>query len=168
MKARYRSVGAFIAASLVTFGLECSAQQVPPIKPSSPAEIGRPVWTRAVKMPDGRTFVTDGGLMVDAVVAKPSVMPDVVLPVANGEILARNFSASFDKEVGLGDLRPGSLKNTFVTPDGIALNGNYVRFLGSILSVGRTRLRTRGPSDPVTVFSGEQPVAIVMPVATLR
>ena len=138
------------------------------MKPSSPAEVGPPVWTRAVKMPDGRTFVTDGGLMIDAVLAKPATMPEVVLPVANGEILARNFSTSFDREVGLGDLRPGSLKNTFVTPNGIALNGNYVRFLGSVLSVARTRLRTRGPRDPVTVFSGEQPVAIVMPVAPPR
>jgi hypothetical protein len=119
-------------------------------------------------MPDGRTFVTDGGLMVDAVVAKPTVMPDVVLPVANGQVLSRNFSAPFDNEIGLGDLRTGSLKNTLVTPDGIVLNGNYVRFLRSVLPVGRTRFRTKGPTDPVTVFIGQQPVAILMPVAAAR
>jgi hypothetical protein len=119
-------------------------------------------------MPDGRTFVTDGGLMVDAAVAKPSVMPAVVLPVANGQILARNFSAPHEHEIGLGDLRAGTLANTYVTPHGIALNGNYVRFLRSVLSVAQTRLRTRTPTDAVTVFSGDQPVAILMPVAAAR
>ncbi len=138
------------------------------MEPSSPRAVAPPTWTRAVQMPDGRTFVTDGGLMVDSVIARPLAMPKVVLPVANGQVLARNFSAPHHHEIGLGDLRPGTLANTFATPDGIALNGNYVRFLRGVLSAGRTRLRTRGPSDPVTVFSGDEPVAILMPVASVR
>jgi hypothetical protein len=168
MTTRRRRSATLVASLLVASTLHPSAQQPPRMQPSSPADLGPPAWTRAVQMPDGRTFVTDGGMMVDAGVARPAEMPKTVVPVTNGEVLARNFTAPHQREIALGDLRPGTLNNTFETPDGIALNGNYVRFLGSVLSAGRTRLRTREPRDPVTVWAGDQPVAIVMPVAPPR
>jgi hypothetical protein len=138
------------------------------IKPSSPAVVAPPTWSRVVPMPDGRTFVTDGGLSVDAKVAKPDTLPSTVLPAGSGKVLAGHFAAPYDKETGLSELQVGTFKNSFMTPDGIALNGNYVSFLRRILPPARTRLRTRGKTDPVVVVTDGQAVAIMMPLATTR
>ena len=139
--------------------------QTAQMKPSSPAVVAPPTWSRAIKMPDGRTFVTDGGLMIDAAVARPATMPSVVLPVENGKLMAQRFDAPFDKEFGLAALRPGSAANSLETPTGITLNGNYVAFLGRVLPIGRTTLRTKGNMDPVIVVTDGKPVAIMMPLA---
>lgn len=118
-------------------------------------------------MPDGRMFVTDGGLSVDAALAKPATMPER-LPAASATSLARHLAAPYDKETALGDLRPGELQNTFTTPNGVVLNGNYVTLLRSILAPGRTRLRTKGKTDPVVVVTDGQAVAVMMPVRPPR
>ena len=116
-------------------------------------------------MPDGRTFVTDGGLSVDARFAKPAKLPSVVLEPHSGKTIADRMAAPYDKEILLAELRPGSFKNSFATPDGIALNGNYVAFLRQVLPA-RTRLRTKGKTDAVVAVTDGQAVAIMMPLAT--
>jgi len=143
---------------------ERAVTQQPAIKPSSPSVVAAPVWSRALPMPDGRTFVTDGGLSVDAKLAKPTTMPSNVLPAHSGKIIADRMAAPHDKEIGLSELRTGPFTNSFATPDGIALNGNYINFLRGILP-SSARLRTRGLSDPVTIIVGGQAVGIMMPLA---
>jgi hypothetical protein len=59
-------------------------------------------------MPDGTTWVSDGGLLIDAQIAKPATPPSIALTIENGKILARNFEVKPLREVGLGDLRAGS------------------------------------------------------------
>jgi hypothetical protein len=56
------------------------------------------------------------------------------------------------------------LKNTFVTPTGILLNGNYVNFLRAAVSVRRVRLRLKTENDPVIVVLDDRPVGVLMPV----
>jgi hypothetical protein len=75
-------------------------------------------------MPDGRTFVTDGGLSIDATLAKPTTMPSIVLPPESTKNLAGMLAAPYDHESSFTDLSPGSFKNSFMTPDGVLLNGN--------------------------------------------
>jgi hypothetical protein len=139
--------------------------QQPPIKPSSPSVVAPPTWSRQLQMPDGRTFVTDGGLSVDVKFAKPATLPSAVLPAQSGKILADRMTAPYDKEVGFGELKPGSFKNSFATPDGISLNGNYINFLREILPARKALLRTSGKRDPVVIVMDGQAVAIMMPLA---
>jgi hypothetical protein len=118
-----------------------------------------------MQMPDGRTFVTDGGLTIDAAVAKPATLPSVRLPPESGKLMAGYFAAPFTTEVGLRDLATGDFKNTFKTAGGISLNGNYVNFLRSVLPTG-ARLRLKSDREPIVVMVGDKPVAVMMPVAT--
>jgi hypothetical protein len=144
------------------------AAQSPQPAPSSPSTVAPPSWSRAIPMPDGRTFVTDGGLSIDAALARPAAMPSVVLTPASAKLLAGYLEAPYDNETGMGDLRPGNAKNTFTTPDGVALNGNYITFLRSVVPSARTRLRTSGKTGPVVVVSDGKAVAVMMPLQPPR
>ena len=106
-------------------------------------------------MPDGRTFVTDGGLSIDAALVKPASMPEK-LPPASATQIDRLLATPYENETTLGDLRAGNAPNTFTTKDGVILNGNYITLLRSVLAPGRTRLRTRGKTDPVVVVQDGQ------------
>ena len=151
---------------LIIIALAASGEaQQPPIKPSSPAVVAPPTWSRVLNMPDGRTFVSDGGISVDVTLAKPITLPSVVIPPESSKILASLMTAPYDKEIGLAELQPGGFKNSFTTSDGIFLNGNYVTFLRQVVPLGRTRLRTKGTRDPVVVAIDGQPVGIMMPLA---
>ena len=156
-----------VAISIAVAAAASLQAQKPPIKPSSPAVVGPPQWSRVLPMPDGRTFVTDGGLSVDVKYAKPATMPSTVLPEHSGKIIADRMMAPHDKEIGLGELTVGTFKNSFATPDGVSLNGNYVSFLRERLP-SKTRLRTRGKSDPVTIVIDGQAVGIMMPLAPAK
>jgi hypothetical protein len=140
------------------------AQKPPPIALPSPSVIAPLKWSRTLQMPDGRTFVSDGGLAIDAEVAKPASLPSTIIPPESAKIVAGHMTAPFDKEIGLGELRPGSLKNSFVTPDGIGLNGNYITFLRDVLPAAKTRLRTKGKRDPVVIVTDAKTVGVVMPM----
>jgi hypothetical protein len=164
MKA-YRRIRAVLISSLMIALAGSTPAQQPPIKPSSPSMLAPPTWSRVLSLPDGRTFVTDGGLSVDVKLAKPATLPSVVLPPESAKILAGHLTGPYDKEIGLGELQPGSFKNSFTTPDGIGLNGNYINFLRQILPAARTRLRTRGKMEAVVIVTDGQAVAIMMPLA---
>lgn len=154
--------GSFVVAMAGTMAGQTSK---PPL--SSPSVVAPPTWWRAIPMPDGRMFVTDGGLSVDAALVKPATLPET-LPPASATLLARHLSAPYENETGLNDLQPGTLRNTFITPDGVVLNGNYITLLRSILAPSRTRLRTKGKTDPVVVVTDERAVAAMMPVQPPR
>ena len=100
-------------------------------------------------MPDGRTFVPDGGMSIDAELAKPAAMPEK-LPPETGKTIVKHLASPYDREATLGDLRPGARPNTFVTPDGVILNGNYVTLLRDRRSPGCRvpPLRSRRPGRP--------------------
>ena len=150
--------GSFVVAMASTIAGQPSK---PPI--SSPSVVAPPTWWRAIPMPDGRTFVTDGGLSVDAALVKPKVMPEK-LPSASATMIARHLASPYDTETALSDLRAGTQPNTFTTPTGVILNGNYITLLRSLELPGRARLRTKGKTDPVVVMSGEQAVGVMMPI----
>ena len=137
----------------------------PPIKLPSAEVVAPPQWSRVLKMPDGRTFVTDGGISIDAAIAKPATLPSVVLPPESGKNIADRMATPHDHEIALADLRRGGFKNSFATPDGIELNGNYVAFLRQTTPSAKMRLRTKGKRDAVVVVIDGQAVAIIMPLA---
>ena len=134
--------------------------------PPSPHVVTAPVWTRALQMPDGRTFVTDGGLAVDAAVAKPEALPPAKLPAETGKVFEGHLKAAHADEVDVADLKLGGHKNTFVGPRGIGVSGNYVNYLRSTLP--KSRLRFRNESDPVVIVVDNRPVGLLMPLAIAR
>ena len=135
-----------------------------PATPSQPAVIAPPAWSRVLHMPDGRTFVTDGGFAIDAAIAKPSTLPATVLTGKSVETLAGYLAAQYQSEIGFNDLKTGTLKNTFVAPSGVVLNGNYVNFLRRSVPGTRLRFRVKGDFDPIVVVLDGQPIGVLMPV----
>ncbi|HEX5214092.1 MAG TPA: hypothetical protein VFV98_01445 [Vicinamibacterales bacterium] len=132
-------------------------------KPSSPSVVAPPVWQLAITMPDGRTFVSDGALAVDAKIARPDAMPKKVLPVESGKTIAGRLTGKYADEIALSGLRSGPRTNTFLGPRDIPLNGNYVTFLRGVAP--RSRLRFSGPLDPIVVMLDGQAVGLLMAIA---
>ena len=133
---------------------------------SNPAVVAPPTWSRLLNMPDGRTFVSDGGLAIDVAIAKPATLPSTVVPQQGVATVAGLLQASYDREVGLTELLPGPKPNTFAAPKGPVLNGNYITFLQSHLPAAAVRLRIKGATDPVVIVHDGRVVGILMPVVT--
>jgi hypothetical protein len=138
-------------------------QQSRPV-PSAPGS-AEPTWQRTVRLSDGRTFVTDGGLAIDAALAKPATLPADVLPSASGSFIERHMSSQSPDEVGLPQLVLGPDGRTYTTPNGIHLNQTYIDFLRRILPSAQVRLRTQGGREPVVILLKGEPVGVFMPVA---
>jgi hypothetical protein len=138
-------------------------QQSRPV-PTSPGS-AEPTWQRTVRLSDGRTFVTDGGMAIDAALAQPATLPAKVLPPASGSFIERQMSSQSADEVGLSQLvlRPDG--RTYTTPNGILLNQTYIDFLRRILPSAQVRLRTQGDREPVVILLKGEPVGVFMPVA---
>ena len=77
---------------------------------------------------------------------------------------AARMTAPHQEEIGLGQLASGRRENSFVTPAGVHLNGNYVTLFRRVLPA-RARLRTRGVADAITVVVDGEMVAFLMPLA---
>ena len=153
-----------VLSAVVLASLVRPSAQTPPTKPSSPLTVAPPTWSRVLQMPDGRAFVSDGGLAIDAALVKPASLPTVVIPAANAKVIADRMMAAHQEEIGLGQLSTGRRENSFVTPAGVHLNGNYVTLFRQVLP-SRARLRTRGVADAITVVVDGQMVAFLMPLA---
>src|SRR5215207_8442490 len=108
-----------------------SAAQAPP--PMSDPKLVQtvPAWTQKVKLPppDGRTFVSDGGLVLDIALAKPAMRPSQDMPADMGTAVAGYLSGYYPTEFGLSDLRDGPSAAVVVGPEGFAVSRNYVTFL---------------------------------------
>jgi hypothetical protein len=151
-------------ALVILVGVAGVSAQTPKAVPSSPLTVAPPTWSRVLQMPDGRSFVSDGGLAIDAALVKPPALPGTVIPVESTKAIAPRMMAPHQEEIGLGQLASGRFENSFVTPAGVHLNGNYVTLLRRVLPA-RTRLRTRGVADAITVVVDGELVAFLMPLA---
>lgn len=134
---------------------------VQPMKPTVPGASGDPVWQGILRLGDGRTFVTDGGLALDAAVAKPVTLPGRELPP---KLLEDYFKAEHKDECGLSDLRAAASGKTYATPSGISLNATYVDYLRRRLPADSVRLRMTGPLQPVVIVASRKAVGVLMPV----
>lgn len=164
---RYRHLAATLALSVAASSVALLAAQdaaKPPI--SQPSVVAPPTWWRTIPLPDGRRFVTDGGLSIDADIVKPHQLPQVV--PTNSAALVRLLATPHETEATLDQLRAGARANTFVTPSGVIVNGNYVTLLRSTSVARRVRLRTSGRTSPVVIAVDGQAVGVMMPVQPPR
>src|SRR6476659_1979666 len=124
------------------------AQTREPMKPTAPGTPGDPAWQGIVHLNDGRTFVTDGGLAIDAAIARPAQLPERELGAG---VLERYLSAAHRDECRFSDLTAAATGRTYTTPSGIALNGTYIDYLRRTLPTRSVRLRMTAPMQPVVV-----------------
>jgi hypothetical protein len=132
-----------------------------PMKPTAPGTPGDPAWQGIVRLNDGRTFVTDGGLAFDAAIAKPAKPPDREVP---GKVLQTYLDATYQDEYGFSDLKAAASGKTYRAPNGIALNATYINYLRRKLSAAAVRLRMSGELQPVLILANGKTVGVLMPV----
>jgi hypothetical protein len=150
------------ATALATFllAVAVSGQTPPPMKHSAPGTPGDPVWQGSLHMSDGRTFVTDGALAVDAAFAKPAALPAREIP---GKVLEGYIKAPHKDECGFSDLTLALSGKTYNSPTGIALNSTYINFLRRVAPRG-SRFRLTDGMHPVVVVAEGTAIAVLMPV----
>jgi hypothetical protein len=147
-------------------GAPPSAAQTPP--QSDPRLVQTvPAWTHKVKLPppDGRTFVSDGGLVLDVDIAKPAMRPSQSMPADMGTAVAGYLSGYYPTEFGLSDLREGQTSAVFVGPQGFAVSRNYVTFLTRYAP--RVRLRTKGVGYPVLLVLDQRNIGLLLPTVLI-
>jgi hypothetical protein len=90
-----------------------------------------------VQLDDGRTFVTDGSMAIDAALAKPPLPNNARV---SGKIIERYLSADLPNEFSLSRLSPRDGR-TYAAPSGIELNATYIDFVRRTLPSRQVRLR---------------------------
>jgi hypothetical protein len=155
-------VAVHAAAAPIALSALVPAFQSQPMKPTAPGTPGDPKWQGQVRLSDGRTFVTDGGLAIDAALARPDPLPARVLAA---KVLEGYLAAKPKDEFSVSDLRKGANGRTYTAPSGVVLNATYIDYLRRILPVASLRLRVEGDLKPVVVVSKGVAVGVLMPVA---
>jgi hypothetical protein len=155
---RYRIPAAAHIVVLIAFA--AAAQTRTPMKPTVPGRSGDPVWQGTVHMSDGRVFITDGGLAVDAAFAKPPTLPTREVP---GKVLEDYLKATHKDECGFADLTLAATGKTYTSPNGIELNATYIDYLRRVAPRG-SRFRMTDGMHPIVVVAAGTPMAVLMPV----
>jgi hypothetical protein len=138
------------------------AQTQKPMTPTPPGTPGDPVWQGTLRLTDGRTFVTDGGLAIDAALAKPARLPDREIAP---KVMEGYLNAAHKDEYSFSDLTAATTGRTYTTPNGIALNATYINYLRRTLPARSVRLRVTAPRQPVVIADNGKVVGVLMPVA---
>jgi hypothetical protein len=151
---------AALAGVLAALSLPVLAQ----VKPAAPGTPGDPVWQRTVVLSDGRTFVTDGGLAIDAAIAKPSALPSTKLAASSARLIEGYMRAPLKDDYSFAQLTANPNGRTFAAPSGMVLNATYVRFLGRILPARSLHFRMDTEQQPIVIVSGGKAIGVLMAV----
>jgi hypothetical protein len=119
-----------IAAALLVLGFADLgiARAIAQSSSGAPASVQTtPAWKRAVRLPDGRTFVSDGAIALDAELAKPAARPSQDLGEASAKTIEAYLTADLPDEFGLSQLTHRG--DVYVAPSGLTLNPVYVEYL---------------------------------------
>jgi hypothetical protein len=153
---RYRTV----LATVLTLAAPVLSAQTQ-LKPTAPGTTGNPAWQAVVRLSDGRTLVTDGGIAIEAMLAKLAKLPEKEFP---GKVIENYFGLPLKDEYRLNDLTPPANGRTYSTPSGIPLNATYLDYLRRILPAASVRLRMGGELQPVVILVDGKAVGVMMPV----
>ena len=153
-----RNLTQLAAVTTLLIALPVSAQNPTPMKRAAPGTPGDPVWQATLRLSDGRTYVTDGGLAVDAALAKPASLPAREIP---GKVIEDYAKAPHQNEYGFADLTPALTGKSYTSPSGIALNATYINYLRRIAPRG-SRFRMSDGMKPIVVIANGVPIAVLM------
>lgn len=134
------------------------------LKTTAPGSSGDPVWQRTLHLSDGRTFVTDGGLAMDAALAKPAALPEQTLPEASAKSIEKYLAATLKDEFALAQLTANPNGQTYAAPSGLLLNSTYVNFLRRVLPNRTLRFRMEAELTPMVILSDGKAVGVLMGV----
>ncbi len=127
----------------------------------TPAGASAPAWNKRSRLTDGRTFVTDGAIALDAAIARPASLDTLTeMPPA---AIERLLKSPFTTEIRFSVL--SARERGYVTPDGVLLKRSYVEFLRRNAGASRLMFRAKGPTDPVVIVVDGQTVGVLMPMA---
>jgi hypothetical protein len=134
------------------------------IKATAPGTAGDPVWQRTLHLSDGRTFVTDGGIAMDASLAKPASLPAQPLPEASAKVIEKYLAATLRDEFALSDLKANPNGRTYAAPSGLLLSSTYVNFLRRTLPNRTLRFRMETEMTPMVIMAEGKAVGVLMGV----
>lgn len=134
------------------------------LKATAPGSNGDPAWQRTLHLSDGRTFVTDGGIAMDAALAKPASLPEQTLPEASAQHIEKYLAATLKDEFALSELKANPNGRTFAAPSGLLLNSTYVNFLRRVLPNRTLRFRMEAEMTPMIIMSDGKAVGVLMGV----
>lgn len=120
-------------------------------------------WNKMIRLPDGRLFVTDGALTLDAELADLPELPSIELPPSAGEVMASYMAAERPDEIELDDLERGTHAQTCEAPNGLPFAAKYVEFLRE--AVPDASLRIGGDLEPVVIVADGRAVGLLMAMA---
>lgn len=123
-----------------------------------------PEWTRAVHLKDGRVFVSDRNIILDAAFAKPAAVPTQVV---DPTWLQAFLGTTQPSELPVSRFRKSTQGKTpvYVAPTGLMLSAAYVEYLEHLFRSSALRFRCNGPLDPVLIVVDGAAVGAVMPMA---
>ena len=121
-------------------------------------------WDKAVRLNDGRTFVSDGRLLLDAAMAKPAVLPTNVLPEVTAKRVEGYLTAALPDEFGFSQLTRDGSSGNYKAPSGVVLNAIYIDYVRRTLPVSRLRFRMKSDFEPVVILLDGKAVGLLMPM----
>ena len=136
------------------------AQTQKPLKPTAPGTAGDPAWQGYILMSDGRTFVTDGGLAIDAAYAK---LPELPTRRLTPGVLEKYLNAAPQTEYGFDDFVAAPTGKTYTAPNGIPLSTTYINYLRRTLPPS-ARFGMNGDMEPIVTKVDGKAVGVLMPV----
>jgi hypothetical protein len=166
---RERKPGKRLNRWWLPLGLACAAALGPDavyaqLKTTAPGSAGDPVWQRTLHLSDGRTFVTDGGIAIDAALAKPASLPTPALPDASAKTIEKYLAATLKDEFSVSELTANPNGRTYASPSGLLLNSTYVNFLRRVLPNRTLRFRMETELTPMVIMSDGKAVGVLMGV----
>lgn len=126
-----------------------------------------PAWKGWFSVSDGRTFVTDGALMIEATAARVDPLPEKKLELS-AKIIDGYLAARGPEDVRVSELEPASDGKSYRPPSGVPVSARYVDYLRSVLPASTLRFRFDGDGKPIAIVSEGKTVGVVMPMARSR
>jgi len=163
-----RRLSRVVLAALFAAAVVPAALHAQRAKPGIGAD-GTPLWSRTLRMPDGRTFVSDGAIALDAALAKPKEMPKQVIPEAGSKVIEKFMAGPFEHEYTVAQLRAaGSNPRAYEAPSGVSLGADYVDYIARTVGKRSVRFRVNGDRDPIAIVADGKAVGVLMPRAPAR
>jgi hypothetical protein len=148
-----------MTGALLAFPCDGAESDKPASQPADPPAVQ---WRFYSDFADGRRFLTDGSLVLDAHYIPGEPVPQRSLPP---ESVQRLLRADTDHEFGLSDLlSTGGPNDHYRGPGPVVLNRKYVDLLRGLTFKDALRFRAKGGGDRVLLVDGGQVIGVVMPV----
>src|SRR5262245_6120669 len=157
-----------MAAALVLTAVACGSRVSDPA--ADAPQRGQPMparqeltevsWNLLSQFPDGRRFVSDRCILLDASYVKGPFPPATLAPEKVEPFLNRATTHGF----GLADLEAVPPNGNYRAPDGTLLNRKYVTFLKHLDTIKELHFRGSKVDEPVLILDGRKVIGALVPM----